>query len=95
MHTTIESKAKEYLSKLQAAVDKEKAAAEILEDMEGLVWAESEKPLTLENKQEILAEVRAVVKSGGRRSLRLYKEAGDNTELLNMLDAIESVLKGE
>ncbi len=90
-----EERAISYAKRLKEAINVKEEAKNILDDVDSLVWSEDKRPLSLEEKIELVRETKKIF------SLKLLRErfgddyikASDNSGVIDVIDSIEDALK--
>jgi len=89
-------RATKFVKQLKESMDLSADASKILNELNSLVLTESKEPLSLEEKIAILEEAKKIIRYGKKiEGLERLKEAGDNSALIEIIDAIESEIKEE
>ena len=89
-----QERALSYAKRLKEAFDIREEAQKILNEVDSLVWSESRKSLSLEEKIAIIQETRRIFSTGILREKLgddLIK-AGDNSGVIDVIDDIENEL---
>ena len=82
---TRNERAVRFAKQLKAATDPQAEAKKIKVELDGLVWAETRQPITKEEKRAILVETKKQV----------VVLAGDNSAIIDIIDALEIQIKME
>lgn len=87
-------RAKYYLEIIRAANNPIVEARKILAEIETLVWESTNKPLTKQEKLEIIAELESLAFPTLRKSEGLVTEASDNSGILEVISLLKRGVNG-
>ena len=83
-----------YVKRLREAKDLNAEALRIKNEINGLVWSETQVPLPQAEKIALLEETKRLVRSGKKTDKgEIIVEAGDNSGIIDVIDSIEKEIK--
>jgi hypothetical protein len=86
---TLEELAKSYATKLKSSADKERAAKEIVESIDGLTYTKTKQPISKADKKQILELMIANIRSD------VLLEKADNQAYLALISYMLQQLEGK
>ena len=88
-------RAESYLKRIKGSSNKEQEYKKILDEINGLVWSESQKPLSKEERLAIVDEIENLFNQQTiQKSEGLVVNASDNSGVIDIIGALKRGVKG-